>query len=310
MEAGYADDEADIVTSEDFSHLSSGKHAITAVAMEEKRSEDVSGGADGELPSVSPISAPSDSASPAAALVDGGLAEEGDDATTASVIAAEAVEKEPSDVASKAHAAAAVDCEDAAPSSSAEFAACAADDDVVADATAKDGAGEDAEERELSEASSGDGAPAAAAATAAVPSVLCEDDGALNGELSHAAGGGDSAAAAPAAPMTAKPRKRSAVSRTPSMRLPSGKFSALRAALESGSASSSSGSGGGAASSSSGSFRCFSCGEAVYAMEAIKLSGRKLHRACFRCATCKRALSVGDAMLRDGQLFCSRHGKR
>eukprot|EP00041_Stephanoeca_diplocostata_P038417 m.1514987 g.1514987 ORF g.1514987 m.1514987 type:complete len:938 (-) comp25215_c0_seq18:3333-6146(-) len=50
--------------------------------------------------------------------------------------------------------------------------------------------------------------------------------------------------------------------------------------------------------------KCTFCDKTVYAMEKILADGDCFHKACFRCSSCNKMLSLGNYAALDGKLYC------
>jgi len=50
--------------------------------------------------------------------------------------------------------------------------------------------------------------------------------------------------------------------------------------------------------------KCPRCGKTVHFAEEVKAVGRKYHEECFKCFSCKSALTPIDVQDRDGEIYC------
>jgi len=50
--------------------------------------------------------------------------------------------------------------------------------------------------------------------------------------------------------------------------------------------------------------KCPTCGKEVYFAERVSSIGKDWHRACLKCAKCKKTLSPGGHAERDGKPYC------
>jgi len=56
--------------------------------------------------------------------------------------------------------------------------------------------------------------------------------------------------------------------------------------------------------------KCAVCTRSVYAMEKLEVEGVSFHKTCFKCETCKRALSAGNYASLQGKYYCKPHLKQ
>jgi len=50
---------------------------------------------------------------------------------------------------------------------------------------------------------------------------------------------------------------------------------------------------------------CGGCGKAVYAAEQVRAVGKSWHKACLKCATCRKTVSNGNWNDTGGQIYCN-----
>lgn len=56
--------------------------------------------------------------------------------------------------------------------------------------------------------------------------------------------------------------------------------------------------------------KCPICSQTVYPMDKISVEEKSFHKSCFRCASCKNVLSLGNFAALEGQYYCKPHFKQ
>ena len=56
--------------------------------------------------------------------------------------------------------------------------------------------------------------------------------------------------------------------------------------------------------------KCLVCNKSVYPVEKIEADGKVYHKACFRCAICKKTVNLGSYAALEGLIYCKPHIKQ
>eukprot|EP00727_Mastigamoeba_balamuthi_P001967 m51a1_g11768 hypothetical protein (266) ;mRNA; f:238888-239755 len=53
--------------------------------------------------------------------------------------------------------------------------------------------------------------------------------------------------------------------------------------------------------------QCYACARRVYLVEGVQFNALWLHRACFKCYTCKKSLTPSSGFSFEGHMYCKQH---